>query len=395
MGPSDTVLHCAALTFDVSVWEIFVPLSCGATVCVADEATVAAPGRLTALMRQAGVTIVDVMPSLLDALDPARLDGLRIVMTGIEAVPAATVNAWSRDGRPVFNGYGPTEAAVIATLMRCEPGPSDPPIGRPLPNLDAVVVDPGTGEPVTTGQQGELWLAGPQLATRYIGAPAEQEAAFVTRRFPGHDPERWYRTGDLASQDHTGLLSFHGRLDDQIKIRGQRVSPAHVEAVARRYAQVRACAVTVAGGPAARRLVLAVVPRDSERDDSAIRASLLEHLAVALPTHMIPEEVLVLDALPSLPNGKTDRKALAARAAAPASPPAGADPRAVVEALLAEIVGHDGGEVVEPMDSLSAIRTAGRINQRFGADVTAPQVLKAASVSELVALCRQPGEPEA
>ncbi|WP_229925702.1 non-ribosomal peptide synthetase [Streptomyces longispororuber] len=312
VGPGDAVLMHAPHAFDVSLYEVWVPLAAGARVVVAGPGPVDA-ARVRAYAAQ-GVTRLHLTAGafrVVAADTPGCLGGLREVLTGGDVVPAASV-ARVRAACPdltVRHLYGPTEATLCATWHTWRPGePVGPvlPIGRPLPGRRAYVLDAFL-LPVPPGVVGELYVAGGGLAQGYRGRPGPTAERFVACPYtPGG---RMYRTGDLARWTGDGTLVFAGRADEQVKIRGFRVEPGEVEAVLAACPGVAQAVVTAPrSGPGERRLTGYVVADGQPVDGAAVR----RYAAAALPAYMVPAVVLVLDELPVTRNGKVDRAALPA-----------------------------------------------------------------------------------
>ncbi|MER5771903.1 amino acid adenylation domain-containing protein [Streptomyces sp. NPDC001985] len=308
-APGVVTLQFASLGFDAAVLDVVVTLAAGGTLALATEEERAEPEALARMIRTSGARVASVVPSLLSALEPASVPGIRRWVLGAERLDADLAARW-RAGADLWNTYGPTEATVIATAVRLDPDtvPPDrpPPIGRPLPNVRVYVLDRAL-RPVPPGSTGEVHLAGAGLARGYAHRPDLTAERFVACPFGDEPGGRMYRTGDLASWTADGLLMFRGRADDQVKIRGFRVEPEEVAAVLGAHPGVRGAAVILREDrPGDRRLVAYAVPRDPDLDGRALR----DHLAEALPAPMVPAAVVTLDALPLTPNGKVDRAAL-------------------------------------------------------------------------------------
>ena len=388
VGPGDRVLQAASPSFDASVFEIAMALGTGAALCLGTRDELAPGPELVRLLRGAGVTAATLSPSALAALPDDPLPALRTLATAGEACPAELVDRWA-PGRRFLNLYGPTEATIWSTTAACEPGGAPPPIGRPVANTTAYVLDAGM-EPVPVGVPGELYVGGAGVARGYGGRPALTAERFVPDPFGGGAGARLYRTGDRARWLARGELEFLGRVDAQVKIRGFRVEPGEVEAALRAHPAVRdAVAVVREDAPGDRRLVAYVTAGGAADPPAAgeLRAWLRERV----PEHMVPSAWVALEGLPLTPNGKLDRAALPA----PGDASGGSDyaaPRTPVEEVLAGIfaevlragrVGiHDdffalGGH------SLLATRVASRVREAFGVEMPLRALFEAPSVAEL------------
>ncbi|QNP61754.1 non-ribosomal peptide synthetase [Streptomyces genisteinicus] len=373
-GPGDRTLHQYGAGFDPALQEVFVPLLTGGTVVVAEPGGQRDPGYLAGLIRDEQVTTVDLVPSLYTALLAEDVPGepwwpsLRRAFSGGEALPAELARRWhDRTSVPLFNVYGPTETVIQVTSARADPaapGRGTVPVGRPADNTRLYVLDRHL-RPVDPGEAGELHIAGAQLAQGYHGLAALTASRFVADPFGGPG-ERMYRTGDLVRHDEDGVLTYLGRTDQQIKIRGNRVEPGEIEARLREQPTV-ADAVVVARDDdrGTRQLVGYVVPAPGAAPDPG---TLRDALAAALPAPMVPAHVVLLDALPLTPAGKTDLAALPAPAArravaAPRAAAGGAVQRlraAFAEVLGIDAVGPDEDFFMLGGDSIMAMTLAGR-----------------------------------
>ncbi|MEU4745023.1 amino acid adenylation domain-containing protein, partial [Actinosynnema sp. NPDC023658] len=289
---SDRVLQKTPFGFDVSVWEFFWTLSAGATLVVAKPGGHRDPVYLARTIVEQCVTTAHFVPSMLRVFLDQSLPvlPLRRVLCSGEALPDDLAESFHRAvGCELHNLYGPTEAAVDVTAVRCLPGEKVT-IGRPVDNTRLHVVDDRFDE---TDGQGELMIAGVQLARGYLGRPALTAERFVPNPFADSPGERLYHTGDLASWLPDGTIDYLGRIDHQVKLHGNRVELGEVEAALFTHPGVRAAAVAVHDN----RLVGYVVPV------GAPPADLRDHLAVTLPEVMIPVVWTVLDALPLTSSG--------------------------------------------------------------------------------------------
>ncbi|MET9465697.1 non-ribosomal peptide synthetase [Streptomyces sp. NPDC006544] len=318
----DRVLFHSPMTFDASTFEVWGALANGAAVVVCTEQRPSLED-LARHVERHGVTVAFFTTALFHQLAARRsrvFTQLRSVVVGGEAMAAAQ----AREVLSAFpwlelvNGYGPTETTTFATAHRvtlqdCE-GPV--PIGRPVAGATAHVLD-ADGQPVADGARGELWIGGSRLAHGYTGLPA-----LTAERFVEHAAAegRLYRTGDIVSLRPDGIIQFHGRNDDQVKVRGFRIEPAEVEHALRQLPDVDDAAVTVdgAGSPEARLVAFVVAAPGPVPHGAALR----ERLTAVLPAHLVPDAVTVLERLPLTPAGKVDRRALTGRAHAAGHRPA-------------------------------------------------------------------------
>ncbi|WP_280373894.1 amino acid adenylation domain-containing protein [Nocardia wallacei] len=305
LGPDSVLLHSHTATFDAHLLELLAAFAAGARLVVAAPEVVAGPA-LARLIRDSGCTVLQTAPAVLATLSPEQVPGLAVVAVGGEACPAKLVRQWAPHVR-LHNGYGPTEATIIATETAAMAADAPVTIGRPLPGVFAAVLDARL-RPVPEGARGELYLGGPAVAAGYLGNPAGTAARFVADPFAAG--RRLYRTGDLVCAGPGGDFEIFGRLDCQIQLHGRRVEPAEIEAALLAAPEVAYAVVTLtdAGRPGAR-LAGYVVPADGARIDTA---ALLRRLRAELPFALVPSALVALDALPMAGNGKVDRAALPA-----------------------------------------------------------------------------------
>ncbi|WP_412021872.1 amino acid adenylation domain-containing protein [Burkholderia cepacia] len=371
----DVVLHKTPFGFDVSVWEFVWPLAIGAKLAIAAPGDHRDPARLAAAIHAHGVTVLHFVPSMLAAfaayLDDfsaaAQCDSVRLIVASGEALAPELVAKLARllPNATLVNLYGPTEAAIDVSHWTCGPDDANAvavPIGHPIANLQLHVLD-AAWQPVPTGATGELYLAGAGLARGYLGRPALTADRFVPDPFvPGG---RMYRTGDLARRRADGALDYLGRVDTQVKLRGQRIEPGEIEALLRAAPGVNDAVVIVRD----EQLIGYVARGDAGPLD---RAALLDALRVQLPAYMVPSQLIELDALPVTPNGKCDRHALPApvREAAEAVELATDTERALAEiwqrVLHVDAIGRDGDFFLLGGHSLLATRAHAQANLHWG-----------------------------
>ncbi|MEO1590242.1 MAG: amino acid adenylation domain-containing protein, partial [Cyanobacteria bacterium J06632_22] len=306
------VLASTSVCFDLSVFEIFVPLSSGGTVILAEDVL-----QLPELPAKSEVTLVNTVPTAIAEL--ARIDGIPNSVTTInlagEPIPPVLVQQLYTlpSVQQVYNLYGPSEDTTYSTCTLLSPEEKMVPIGRPIANTEAHVLDEH-GSQVPIGMPGELYLAGDGVARGYLNRPTLTTERFITE-FSGCQHQRAYRTGDLVRYRPDGQLDFLGRLDGQVKVRGFRIELGEIEAALLQRDDVIQAAARVW-----EQRLLAYVVLDSAADISTTETGvamapeaaegLRSHLQQTLPNYMLPALFVPLKALPLLPNGKINRRAL-------------------------------------------------------------------------------------
>ncbi|MFM9926615.1 amino acid adenylation domain-containing protein [Variovorax sp. H27-G14] len=412
LTPADRVLQFATPNFDSFIEQVFAPLAAGAAIVLRGTALWDSETFYRELLARR-ITVADLTTPywLLLAQDFARhgprpCGVLRQVHVGGEAMSGEGLHAWRQAGLghvAVINAYGPTEAVVTASTLDCTPYlhaqaslPRQMPIGRALAGRALRVVGPDLSL-VRQGAAGELCIGGDLLARGYLGRPGLSAEKFVADPFGG-EGARLYRTGDLVRWNNDGQLEYLGRIDHQVKVRGFRIELGEVEAQLLRQPEVREAVVVAGEGPAGARLVGYVsLQTGCAMEPAALRA----RLAAALPEHMVPAALVVLQALPLNPNGKLDRKALPSPEFTAGS--AYEPPQGEAEALLAQVwaqvlgvarVGRNdnffelGGDSILSLQIVARLRTAGRV-------VTPRQLLERQTVAALAAVAvgeKAPGD---
>ncbi|MFI2710522.1 amino acid adenylation domain-containing protein [Micromonospora sp. NPDC018662] len=307
VGTDDRLLAVTTVCFDISVLELFMPLATGGTVVVAGRDDVRDARRLSRLIDERGITVMQATPAGWQLLLDGGWSGAAglTVLCGGEALPPKLARELVGRGDRVWNVYGPTEATIWSTIARVDP--AEPVhLGSPVGATDLVVTEVDGAAPVTDGEPGELWIGGPAVARGYWRRPD-----LTAERFTPHPcrPEaggRYFRTGDLVRRDDQGRLLFLGRADGQVKIRGHRLELGEVEAVLESHPDVCRAVATVRGeGAAARLVVIAEPARGSAPPDlDALRAV----AGRKLPSWMLPDRLVTVAALPLTANGKVDRQ---------------------------------------------------------------------------------------
>lgn len=349
LSSGDRLVAVTTLSFDIAVLELLLPLSVGAQVVLADRDTAADGAALRGLLETSGATVMQATPSTWRLLlDAGWRGGPRFkALCGGESMPRELATRLVECCGEVWNLYGPTETTVWSTCARIARGGAQPPdvhIGRPIANTQVWVLD-ARGEPVPRGVAGELCIGGEGVTLGYLGRPELTADRFIADPFAPRatdaDAPRLYRTGDRGRWRSDGVLEHLGRLDHQIKLRGFRIEPGEIEAALVACEGVAEAAVLVREDRADdRRLVAYAVPRmGGAIDEAALRA----RLKSLLPAHLVPQHVVALDAMPRLPNGKLDRKALPAptqAASTDAEPEAPMDARTgYLAAVWADLLG--------------------------------------------------------
>jgi amino acid adenylation domain-containing protein len=309
----DALLAVTTLSFDIAVLELLLPLATGARVVLADHAQARDPYALRNLLQSSGATALQATPSTWRMLLESGWPGNRQLRAfiGGEALPADLAPRLLSTCAEVWNLYGPTETTVWSTCWRVQPRQPIV-IGRPIANTQVWVLDP-QGQPCPIGTPGEIHIGGAGVALGYFQRPELSAERFIPDPFRTDAGEptlgMLYKTGDLGRWRHDGQLEHLGRLDHQVKVRGFRIELGEIETALRAQAGVATC-VLATYAPAADdvRLVAYVVATPGVAAPKP--AALRQALRARLPDYMVPQHIVLLDALPLLPNGKLDRAAL-------------------------------------------------------------------------------------
>ncbi|GAB7045393.1 non-ribosomal peptide synthetase [Catenuloplanes indicus] len=390
LGAGDRVLQKTSLGFDASVWELFAPLVSGGAVVLAPDGAERDPARMLAAVAAHGVTVLQVVPSVLRELVEApgwdRCDRLRLLFSAGEPLHFELVQRLlARRDVEVWNTYGPTECAIDVTAHRVDPravsGPV--PIGRPLDGMRALVLDED-GDPAPVGVPGELFVGGPGVGRGYLGRPGLTAARFVPDPF-GPPGSRLYRTGDLVRWQSDGLLHYLGRRDTQVKINGVRIEPGEVEAALSAQPGIRGAVVVPFTAPDGSTRLGAHLLTAAPVDETALRDALRRRL----PEAYVPVVFRAADSLPLNASGKVDRAALPPVTGDDA--PARVAPRTPAERTVAEIwqrlLGVDHVGVHDDFfalggSSLHLTRLANRLRTASGGDVQLRGLFDAVTVEQ-------------
>ncbi len=433
IAADDILLAVTTLSFDIAGLELFLPLSVGAQVVIAGREVAVDGLRLQQQIERLGVTMMQAPPSTWRLMLSAGWAGapqLRMLCGG-EALPPDLADALLERGRELWNMYGPTETTIWSTICRVERGRRPLTIGRPIANTTVYILDPQL-RPQPVGVVGELYIGGAGLARGYLGRPELTAERFVpspwsvvsgqlqpaenkeqrtknkaqgaldqgqptTDNGPLTTDNRLYRTGDLARWLPDGTIEYLGRADFQVKIRGHRIELGEIEAALRALPETReAVALAREDTPGDQRLVAYIVPRaGQELTISALRPALRERL----PDYMIPTALVLLDALPRMPNGKLDRAALPVPdARRPELATAYIAPRTPTEEELAAIwrellrleqVGIEDNFFDVGGHSLLAMQLIWQVQSRFGVDVPLREYFLRPTIKDLAKLIEQ------
>ena len=391
----DRVLEFSSPSFDASVLELCMSLPAGAALVVPPPGPLLGE-QLAAVLSDRRVTHALIPPVALATVPDEVAAGVpefRCVIVGGDACPVGLVTRWA-PGRRMINAYGPTESTVVSTWSQPLAPNKTPPIGRPIWNTRAYVLDRAL-RPVPIDVPGELYVTGEGLARGYLSWPGLTAERFVANPF-GEPGSRMYRTGDVVRWSTDGELQFVGRADAQVKIRGFRVEPGEIEVLLRGYSDVEEAVVVAREDQSGiKRLVAYVTPvTGAVPDPSRLRT----HVAAALPDYMVPSAFVLLDQLPLTSNGKLDRKALPAADFVLARGLNYVAPRTEAETVLAAIwsevlsveqVGVEDNFFELGGDSLRRLQVTSRIKASFDVDLTPRDIQAAGTISALAELVEE------
>ena len=338
---ADRLLAITTISFDIAGLELFLPLLSGATVVLADAYTTRDGRALLQLLEAERITLLQATPSTWQLLLAAGWEKPLplVALCGGEPLSLDLARQLQARCRALWNMYGPTETTIWSSVQRVAPDAELITVGRPIANTQFYVLDAQL-EPVAPGTVGELYIGGEGVGRGYWQRPALTAERFVADPFAPAPGGRLYRTGDGAVLLASGEVQLRGRLDEQLKLRGHRIEPGEIEAHLTRLDGIsQAVVVAQERSPGDERLVAYLVlgqPPGPAPDPAAQRAQWQQALRAQLPAHQVPGEFVVLEALPLLPNGKTDRQALRRRNPTPKATIGFVAPRTDVEQLVAD-----------------------------------------------------------
>ncbi|HEY5851481.1 MAG TPA: amino acid adenylation domain-containing protein [Lysobacter sp.] len=394
----DRLVAVTTLSFDIAVLELLLPLSVGAQVVLADRDTATDGVALAELVRSSGATIMQATPAswrlLLDA--DWKGDANFRILCGGEALPADLAAQLLLRCGSLWNVYGPTETTVWSTCARVVAGPqgkaADIHIGRPIANTQVWILDP-QGALCPLGVPGEIWIGGDGVTLGYLNRAELTCERFIDDPFAKAAGAKLYRTGDRGRWRQDGVLEHMGRLDFQVKVRGYRIELGEIEALLATHPGVARVVVAAREDrPGDVRLVGYVVAAEGQAVDEA---TLLSHLRGSLPDYMIPQHLMLLDAIPLLPNGKIDRKSLpvpdmSARVAGERIAPRNPLERTIAEAMAKVLgvpeLGVDDDFFSLGGHSLLAAQLTSRLNKELGIALSLRALFDGPTVARLARL---------
>ncbi|HWY22624.1 MAG TPA: amino acid adenylation domain-containing protein [Candidatus Acidoferrum sp.] len=375
----DRVLQRTSISFDPSVWEVFLPLMSGATL-VLSLARMADYESLARELQSEKITVVQLVPALFRPLVVSELlrpcVHLRRVFCGGEALEMRLVEMFLKQHcAQLYNLYGPTETTIDSSWWRCSlrSDGAIAPIGEPIHNTQLMVLNDALG-PVSSGATGELYIGGVGLARGYAGSPRLTAERFLPCPYSAIPGARMYKTGDRVRVIDNQTLAFLGRVDNQVKFHGYRIEPSEIECALVAHPAVNTALVTTTGATGADAVLVAYFVCEPGARTSA--DELQGFLRQRLPAYSVPHAFIQLDQFPLLPNGKIDRRQLPGPSGmARYLKDAPCRPRSELEIQLAEIwkeilqidvVGVRDDFFALGGHSLLATQAISRIRDRFG-----------------------------
>ncbi|MCX7923437.1 MAG: amino acid adenylation domain-containing protein [Clostridia bacterium] len=385
LDENKNVLQMTSISFDVSVEEILVSLMNGATIYIPRQEVILDKSGFAEFIKKNNINIAQFVPMTLRELlaDNEKLDSLKVVICGGEALDEQLKDRIIEKGYSLYNSYGPTETTVDAIMCRCKKGKVV--LGKPISNTRVYILNDNTQlQPI--GVPGELYIGGDGLARGYLNKPQLTEEKFVKNPFiPG---ENIYRTGDLARWLPDGSIEFLGRVDHQVKIRGHRIELGEIETQLLKHYAVKEAVVVETQDQQDDKFLCAYIVGDSKITPTELR----EHLLKILPDYMVPAHYIKMDKMPLSANGKVDRRALPKPQSSICSDMECTMPSNYIEFRLVNIWEHVMG--VEGVNinhnffdvgghSLKAAKLASIIHKEFNVDITVKEVFKYNTIRKL------------
>lgn len=388
LGLNERVLQFASISFDASVYEIFIALLSGSTLIIVDKETALDRKQFLNYIERQRLTFILLPPVFLNSLDRPTFSTVKTIVTAGEACNVADALHYSRTKR-YFNAYGPTEASVCVSLYQVNadhPYGNYIPIGKAIPNITFYILDENL-QPVQEGKAGELYIGGIGLAKGYINKPELTQKAFL--ELPGQPGERIYRSGDIVKKAADGNLLIFGRKDKQVKILGHRIELGAIE-----HAMLQAAAISNAH--------VSALEHDGEKylcawftaPAAVAVGQLRERLLEELPHFMVPHWFMQLPEFTMTTNGKIDQDALPSPVRLPAlEAGANTEPQGPAELLLAickEVLGVSQLNLADNFfllggHSLKAARLSAKISKAFQVELSVSQIYQKPHLHQILA----------
>ena len=391
-------LQFASLSFDASLIEIFTPLWLGGTLVMASQEVLLDEHRLAALVTAERITAAILPPSMLKVIAVESLASVKVLLSVGEVCSPELAKRWYQ-GRDFYNGYGPSENSVCTTLFVVREVYGEAvPIGKPINNSQVFLLDDHL-QKVPVGEVGQIYIGGVGLARGYLNHPELTAEKFVANPFDAANGNRIYRTGDLARELPDGNLQFIGRVDHQVKIRGQRVELEEIDRAVLAQEGVKDAAVVVQKDGLGADMLVAFFAAEGIPDQDTLRRAMRK----TLPAYMIPARFVVLDNLPLTHNGKIDRKALTEKRIdeqGQAQPVQAAGAvvtwlsKTIQEILSLPAIGAEECIFNLGANSLHITQIVSRIRAQYKIDLSLNAVFRQSTVAGIAGCIRESVEPE-
>ncbi|MFD0793016.1 amino acid adenylation domain-containing protein [Mucilaginibacter litoreus] len=338
---ADKLLAVTTISFDIAGLELWLPLITGAQIVLADAATAKDGNALLDLIRTEKITVMQATPYTWRIMLEAGWGEEKIkVICGGEALPMDLAGHILERASSLWNVYGPTETTIWSTLKEIKPGDGFISIGKPIDNTYIYILDKFLN-PLAPGAAGEIYIAGEGVAKGYLNQPELTAEKFVADPFDDRAGAIMYRTGDLGTFTADGELMYISRIDAQVKIRGYRIETGEIEFnLTKEEAIKQAVVIARADGNGVAKLVAYIILEDKFKGADNV-ADMIQQwrssLRSSVPDYMVPDNFAIIDEMPMTPNGKVDKKSLAARDISTAETVKYVEPNTETEKMLAEM----------------------------------------------------------
>ncbi|HEX7736846.1 MAG TPA: amino acid adenylation domain-containing protein [Ktedonobacteraceae bacterium] len=394
----ESIAQASTSSFDACTFEVWGALLNGASLIIIAQDVVLSPKLFAEQIARQGIRTLFLTTALFNLFareEPGAFKHMKQVLFGGEAVDPRLVAVILREGAPqrLLHVYGPTENTTFTLWHQVHQVSKDAstiPMGQPIANDQVYILDQHM-QPVPIGVPGELYISGPGLARGYLHHPDETAARFIPNPFAQETGARLYKTGDIVRYLPQGAIEFIGRRDYQVKLRGFRIELGEIESALAAHPAVReVCVLLKEERPGEKHLVACIVPRQ----DAPAPADLREYLRTRLPGYMLPSFYVSLTALPLSPNGKIDRRTLAALSAAPVADERMITPRSTLEgvvcALWSEVLGCERIGIYDNFfdlggHSLTATRLVARLSKVFQVELPLRRLFETPTVADICA----------